>query len=147
MARTFRNREPTHTTCRSPHDGIGDDVKDITTGVTTLCLAVLSGVRAGNDTTRPATQVVLRPVESGLGGHEDGVSGDDEGVENASIPLWERGRMAMSESLSISDFEAEWKDNASENQNLNDITIELCSVHDIGCQESRLAAVEINNMF
>ena len=83
-----------HNDVREPHDGIGDDVKDITTGVTTLCLAVLSGVEGGNDTTRPATQVVLRPVESGLGGHEDGVSGDDEGVENASIPLWEQGRMA-----------------------------------------------------
>ena len=57
-----------------------------------------------NETTRPATQVGLRPVESGLGGHDDGVSGDDAGVENASIPLWKRGRLALSVSLTISVF-------------------------------------------
>ena len=34
-----------------------------------------------NDTTWSATQVGPRPVESGLGSHEEGVFGDDEGVE------------------------------------------------------------------
>ena len=40
-----------------------------------------------NDTTWPATQVGPRPVESGLGGHEEGVLGDDEGVKKTSLPL------------------------------------------------------------
>mgnify|MGYP004515547455 CR=1 FL=1 len=39
-----------------------------------------------NDTTRPATQVGPRPVKAGLGGHEEGVSGVDDGVETASLP-------------------------------------------------------------
>ena len=34
--------------------------------------------------TWPATQVGLKPVEAGLGCHDDGGSGVDEGVENAS---------------------------------------------------------------
>ena len=87
MAHTFRNCGPTHTTCGSPHDGIGDDDKDVTTGVTTWCLVVLSGGQAGNDTTRPATQHGPRGHEAGLGGHDDGVSGGDARVEKASIPL------------------------------------------------------------
>ena len=52
------------------------------------------GVRGGTDDTQaknqptwPATEVGLRPIESGLGGHEDGVNGVDAGVENASLPL------------------------------------------------------------
>ena len=35
-----------------------------------------------NDMTWPATQVGLRPVKAGLGGHEAGVFGVDEGVDN-----------------------------------------------------------------
>ena len=71
----------------SADDGIGDDVKDVTTGVTAWCLGVLSWVHTRNDTTRPATQVGLRGHEAGLGGHDDGVWRVDEGVENASIPI------------------------------------------------------------
>ena len=56
------------------------------------------------------TQVGLRTVESGLGGHEEGVSGDAAGVENASIPLWKRGRMAMSNSTTFSVFVPARKD-------------------------------------
>ena len=52
----------------------------------------------------PATQVGLRPFESGLGGHEKGVWGVDEGVENASHPLWERVRTALSGRTTFSDF-------------------------------------------
>ena len=44
----------------------------------------VEGVQTGYDTTRPVTQVGLRPVKSGLGGHDDGASGVDEGVEEAS---------------------------------------------------------------
>ena len=55
-------------------------------------------------TTWSATQVGLRPVKAGLGGHDDGVSGVDEGVEKASIPLWKRGRVAWSGHSTISDF-------------------------------------------
>ena len=39
------------------------------------------------DTTLPATQVSPRPVKSGLGGHEAGVSGVEEGVENTTTPI------------------------------------------------------------
>ena len=48
-------------------------------------------------TSLPATQVGPRPVESGLGGHEEGVFRVDEGVENTSIPLRKRGRMVLSD--------------------------------------------------
>ena len=48
-------------------------------------------------TTWSATKVWLRPVKAGLGGHEAGVFGVDEGVENTSIPLRKRGRMVLSD--------------------------------------------------
>ena len=54
------------------HDGCHDAVSE---GV--------DGERAGSDTIRRATQVGPRGVKSGLGGHDDGASGDDEGVKNA----------------------------------------------------------------
>ena len=47
--------------------------------------------------TWPATQVGLRPVKAGLGGHEAGVLWDDEGVEKVSILLSKWGRMTVSE--------------------------------------------------
>mgnify|MGYP004601358651 CR=1 FL=1 len=43
-----------------------------------------------NETTWSATQVGLRPVESGLGGHDDGASGVDDGVKKTS-PSYENG--------------------------------------------------------
>ena len=43
-----------------------------------------------NDTTWPATQICQRPVESGLRGHEEGVSGVDDGVENTPLPFRKR---------------------------------------------------------
>ena len=57
-----------------------------------------------NDTTWSATQVGPRTVKAGLGGHEAGVFGVDEGVENTSIPLRKRGRMAMFVCVTISDL-------------------------------------------
>ena len=97
---------------------------------------VLSGVEGGNDTTRSATQVGLRGHESGLGAHDDGASGVDEGVEKVPIPLWKRGRLAMSDSATFSGFEPPGKDIFSEDQNTKSITIELCCIHGMGCQES-----------
>ena len=64
-----------------------------------------------------ATQVCLRPVKAGLGGHDDGVSGDDEGVEKASIPLWKRGRMAWSDHPTFSDFRRFENENDTARQN------------------------------
>ena len=75
----FQNPQSTHTTSDIAIKGIGDDVQDLTTGVTTRSLSGVEGERAGNDTTRSATRVCRRRVESGLGGHEAGVMGDDEG--------------------------------------------------------------------
>ena len=40
-----------------------------------------------NDTTWSATQICQRPVESGLRGHEEGVWGVDDGVENTPLPF------------------------------------------------------------
>ena len=57
-----------------------------------------------SDTTCPATQLGPRPVESGLGGHEEGVFGVDEGVEKASLPLLKRGRTGWSVCATFSDF-------------------------------------------
>ena len=39
------------------------------------------------ETTWSATQVCRRRVKAGLGGHEEGVDGVDEGVEKTSLPL------------------------------------------------------------
>ena len=61
-------------------------------------------IQAGYDARWPATQVGLRGFKSCLGGHDDGVSVDDEGVEKASIQLLERGRKAMSNSQTFSGF-------------------------------------------
>ena len=60
------------------------------TDVTTPFLRCIDGDQAGNDTTRPASQVGLRTVKAGLGGHDDGASGVDEGVETASVLLSKR---------------------------------------------------------
>ena len=120
---------------REPHDGIGDDDKDATTGGTTRFQRVLSWVQAGNDTRWMATQVCPRSVGSGLGGHDAGVSGvGDEGDEKALIPLWKRGRLALSESTTFRDFVPARKDNASENPNPTNTTTELSSIHDMGCR-------------
>ena len=51
-----------------------------------------------------ATQVCLRGVKAGLGGHDAGVSGGDAGVEDISIPISKRGRLALSESPTFSGF-------------------------------------------
>ena len=67
-------------------------------------LTGVDGDRNGNDTTWPATQVGPRAVEAGLGGHDDGASGVDEGVETASPPLRKRGLEASSELFTFSEF-------------------------------------------
>ena len=69
----------------------------------------------GYDTTWPATRVVLRGVEAGLGGHDAGVSGVDAGVEKSLIPISKWGRSTLSESPTFSDFVPAPKRNASEN--------------------------------
>ena len=50
-----------------------------------------------NEPPWPATQVGLRPVESCLGRHDDGVSGVDDRVKTTSHPSWKRVRLAMSQ--------------------------------------------------
>ena len=52
------------------------------------------GVQAGSDPTWSATQVGVRGVKVGLGGQDDSVSGDDQGVENTSLSISKRGWMA-----------------------------------------------------
>ena len=89
---------------------------DVTTGVTACFLRGVEGELAGNDRTGSATQVGLRTVEAGLGGHDDGASGVDEGVEKASVPLSKRGRLAMSDCPTFSDFAREQNENSSAKQ-------------------------------
>ena len=64
-----------------------------------------------------ATQVGPRRVESGLGGHEEGVGGVDDGVKNASLPLWKRVRTAQSDHATFSDFGGVDDQNSNENRN------------------------------
>ena len=70
-----------------------------------------------SDTTCPATQLGPRPVESGLGGHEVGVFGVDDGVEEASLPLLKRVRTAWSECPTFSDFTGVPNDVVNEKRN------------------------------
>ena len=69
-----------------------------------------------NDTTWSATQVMLKPLESGLGGHDAGVLGVDEGVENASLSLRKRRRVVLFVCATFSDFNGVENQNDSENQ-------------------------------
>ena len=68
-------------------------------------------------TTWAATQVGPRPVESGLGGHEEGVFRVDEGVKKTSLPLRKRGRVGLSECVTISGFTRVENDPDSEKRN------------------------------
>ena len=97
-----------------------------------------------NDTTRPATQVGLRTVEAGLGGHDAGASGVEEGVESASLPLSKRGRLTMSDRPTFSVFCGQVNDFFSENKTTETFLPLARCPHHGGCFTSRLAAVEIH---
>ena len=75
------------------------------------------------DTTWSATQVCPRPVEAGLGGHEDGVIRVDEGVKNSSLPLRKHGRNAMAECPTFSGFTGVENDYVGEKRNGKRISI------------------------
>ena len=70
--------------------------------------------KAKNDATWSATQVGLRPLESGLGGHDAGVFWVEEGVETTRLPLLKRGRTAVSECVAFSDIRGSMDENVSE---------------------------------
>ena len=91
-----------------------DGHDDITTGVTTWSPRDTCDTHAKNQPTWPATEVWLRAVESGLGGHEEGVIGVDAGVENASLSLRKRGRMSWSKCATFSGFTGVEKDSVGE---------------------------------
>ena len=55
-----------------------------------------------------------------LRGHDDGASGDDEGVESTSTQLWKRGRFALSGHAVFSGFEGVDNEFACENRNCVD---------------------------
>ena len=78
-----------------------------------MCHEVVSegveGELEGHYMTGPATQVGVRGVKAGLGGHDDCVGGVDDVVENTSIRLRKPGRLAVSELATISDFNVENK--------------------------------------
>ena len=70
--------------------------------------------KAKSGTTWPATRVCRRRVESGLGGHDAGVFGVDEGVETTPISLWKWGRTAMFVCVTFSDFKGSADEDVSE---------------------------------
>ena len=84
------------------HEGVNDDNVDITTGVTTRFPMGFDGDQAGYDGIQSATHLGPRGVEGCrgvsegcLGGHEEGASGVDEGVENASTLFQKLVRTAL----------------------------------------------------
>ena len=83
----FRKSKSTHPSCSMAIKKIKDGYSHITTGVTTWRSGVPSLFRVKIETTWSATQVCRRRVKAGLGGHEEGVDGVDEGVEKTSLPL------------------------------------------------------------
>ena len=60
---------------------------------------------------------MLRRVESGLGGHEEGVFRVEEWVKNASLPLRKRGRTAITVYAPFSDFEGASNEGSIDNEN------------------------------
>ena len=78
---------------------------------------VLSMFRVEKDTTRCATQVCLRRVESGLGGHDDGVCGVDEELGNTSLSSRKLGGMVRSDGPAFSGFTGASNESCSEKQN------------------------------
>ena len=66
-------------------------------------------------TTWPATQVGLRTVKSGLGGHDDGASGDDEGSKSNRY-RYRNGDEGVSDSATFSGFVGADNHFVSENQ-------------------------------
>ena len=88
---------------------------NVTTGVTRRSLTGVDGELAGKDTTWPATQVGLRTVKSGLGGHDDGASGDDEGSKSNRY-RYRNGDEGVSDSATFSGFVGADNHFVSENQ-------------------------------
>ena len=72
-------------------DGVKDDHVDITTGVTTRFPGGVDGYQAGYEGIWQATQVGPRPVEAGLGGHNDDVSGGRRGGRESAAPVMKTG--------------------------------------------------------
>ena len=64
----------------------------------------VDGDQSGYDGIRPATHVGPRGVEAGLGGHDDGDSRVDDGVETTSFLFRKRGRLAKPEFGTFSRF-------------------------------------------
>ena len=74
------------------------------------------------DTTWSATQVPVRRVKAGLGGHDAGVSGVEEGVSMTSFPIMKRGRLALSDCPTFIGFVESGNEDTSENQNRVDVS-------------------------
>ena len=74
---------------------------------------------------RAAAQVSVRRVKAGLGGHDDGVSGVEEGVENTSFPISKQGRLALSECPTFNGFKGIKGDFRSETKNGLEETVEI----------------------
>ena len=75
-----------------------------------------------SSTTRPETEVGPRQIKAGLGEQESGVSGGRRLVKKTSIWLSKRGRSAVSERATFSDFGGADNENVSESHNDSDAT-------------------------
>ena len=73
-------------------------------------------------TTRPETEEGPRPIKAGLGDQESDVSGGRRGVKKASLPSSKRGRSAVSECPTFSDFCGADNEDVSQKQEFEDIT-------------------------
>ena len=73
--------------------------------------------KAISATTRPETEVGLRPFEAVLGDQESGVSGGWRGVKKSSLPLSKWGRSEVSDGATFSVFAGVDNENVHENRN------------------------------
>ena len=84
----------------------------------------------------------MRRVKAGLGGHDAGVSGVDEGVSMTPFPISKRGRLVMSDCQTLSCFVRSGNEDTSENQTestslaYNDVSLTIIDM------SSHLSAVE-----
>ena len=76
----------------------------------------VDGEHAGYEGIQSATILGLRGAEGCLRGNDDVVCAVDEGVESAPLPLCKRGRLAMSDCPTFSDFCGQVNDFGSGNK-------------------------------
>ena len=118
----FRCSKPTSQDDSLAFKTTDDGHDDITTGVMSWIPMDSDDIGSESASKRPAIEVCLRPFETGLGGHDEGVFWVDAGVENASLPLWKRVRMSWSECATFSGFTGVEKDSVGDGCNRKQVS-------------------------